>query len=226
MDSVPSLRFPLIQVAGVHDLDEARDVISAGADLVGIPLRLPVHSEDLDEPGARKISRALPGRCCLITYLSEADEIINLATFLQIPWVQLHGDISVASLRNARAALPGVRIIKSLIVGKEPETRLLEQARALAPWTDVFITDTWDPQSGAEGATGRAHDWAVSRRLCEGIGKPLILAGGLNPENVAGAIRATGCHGVDAHTGLEGADGRKCPRRLHRFVSEARAAFA
>lgn len=225
MDTDLSFHRPLIQIAGVHDLAEAGTILAAGADLVGIPLRLPVHKEDLDEDAARDISRALPGRCCLITYLSEPAEILVLARFLEIDWIQLHGHIPVESLRRLRERMSRVRLLKSLIIGKEAEPALHERLREYTPWVSAFITDTWDPASGAEGATGKKHDWSISRRLCETATKPVILAGGLHAGNVAQAVRTTRCHGVDAHTGVEGPDGRKCQRLLKEFLNGARTAF-
>jgi len=97
---------------------------------------------------------------------------------------------------------------------------------ACMPFVDAFLTDTFDPQSGRSGATGKIHDWEVSRRLAEISPRPLILAGGLNPGNVREAIRRVQPAGVDAHTGLEGPAGRKDAARVAAFVAEARAGFA
>ena len=88
------------------------------------------------------------------------------------------------------------------------------------------LTDTFDPVSGASGATGQVHDWAISRQIVVLSPKPVILAGGLNPENVASAIDAVRPAGVDVHTGLEGPDGRKRSDLTARFVAAARTAFA
>ena len=81
------------------------------------------------------------------------------------------------------------------------------------------------PPTGACGATGRTHDWSVSRKLVELSSRPVILAGGLMPDNVRQAIQQVRPAGVDAHTGVEGPDGRKDPAPIRRFVAEARAAF-
>jgi len=90
---------------------------------------------------------------------------------------------------------------------------------------DAFITDTYDPATGACGATGRTHDWSVSRKLVELSSRPVLLAGGLTPDNIRQAIGQVRPAGVDAHTGVEGPDGRKDPALVRRFVAEARAAF-
>jgi phosphoribosylanthranilate isomerase len=223
----------LIQVAGVHDAAEALLLAEEGVDAVGIPLRLPVHREDLSEAEAAAVFAALPasvaGVC--ITYLDDPDEIAALCRFLAVRAVQLHGPVPPSALARLRGLAPGLFVIKSLVVrGEGRAADAVEALAALrdaaAPFVDAFITDTHDPATGADGATGRTHDWAVSRVLAAGSPRPLILAGGLNPANVRRAIAAARPAGVDAHTGLEGPDGRKDAALVRRFVAEARAGFA
>ena len=90
----------------------------------------------------------------------------------------------------------------------------------------MFITDTFDPATGASGATGKTHDWTVSRKLVELSPKPVILAGGLNPSNVYEAIRIVRPAGVDVHTGVEDSSGRKSRSLIEAFVNEAARGFA
>jgi phosphoribosylanthranilate isomerase len=95
----------------------------------------------------------------------------------------------------------------------------------LSEFVDAFITDTFDPKTGASGATGITHDWSVSHRLVERSDRPVILAGGLTPENVRKAILAVNPAGVDSHTGVEDAAGRKSREKVEKFVTEAQAAY-
>ena len=96
----------------------------------------------------------------------------------------------------------------------------------MSGYVDAFITDTFDPVTGASGATGKTHDWEISRRIVEHSRHPVILAGGLTPENVGDAIRLVRPAGVDVHTGVEDDQGRKDRRRVEAFVTRARDAFA
>lgn len=216
-----------IQVAGVRDLDEARRLLDCGVRYLGFPLRLPVNVEDLPEADAAEIIRSIRPPCygVAITYQDKADDIADFMDYLGASIVQLHGEIDIEQLRNLRRLRPELGVIKSLVVGEHPERELAAMARRLGEYADAFITDTYDPVTGASGATGKTHDWAVSRRLVELAPKPVILAGGLTPENVREAILAVRPAGVDAHTGVEDATGRKDAARVRRFVSEARAGF-
>lgn len=140
--------------------------------------------------------------------------------------MQLHGAIAVEELARIRAAAPSLRIIKSLVVRGDNLGELQRSIAASAPYVDAYITDSFDPASGAEGATGLTHDWAVDRALVATSPRPVILAGGLTADNVGEAIRRVRPAGVDVHTGIEGADGRKDPELTRRFVTEARRAFS
>ena len=97
--------------------------------------------------------------------------------------------------------------------------------KELSPLVNAFITDTFDPKTAASGATGKTHDWSVSRRLVELSDRPVILAGGLTPENVKRAIQEVPPAGVDSHTGVEDSTGRKSREKVQKFLSEASEAF-
>jgi len=116
---------------------------------------------------------------------------------------------------------PQLRIIKSLIVRGSNTDTLIDEVRRYEACVDSFIIDTSDPVTGASGATGRVHDWEISRRLVASSARPLILAGGLNAGNVRQAIRTVRPAGVDVHTGIEGRDGRKRYDLTRCFVEEA-----
>jgi phosphoribosylanthranilate isomerase len=116
-------------------------------------------------------------------------------------------------------------IIKSLVIGLHPVEQLLELVQRTALYVDAYITDTFDPSTGACGATGKTHDWRLSRQLVRYSPLPVILAGGLTAENVRAAILAVRPAGVDAHTGLEDVSGRKSQEKVKQFVSEAQEAF-
>lgn len=220
-----------VQVAGVLDVPELLLLARCGVDAAGFPLRLPVHAEDCNEDEAAAIirearSRGMVMAATCITYETDPAEAVDLTRRIGASMLQLHGDILPAGLARLRSLGPELFIIKSLIVGRSGEDDLLGEARAATPHVDAFITDTFDPASGATGATGRVHDWETSRRIARDTGIPLMLAGGLGPENVAEAIRQVGPAAVDAHTGLEGLDGRKDATLVQAFVQEARHAFA
>jgi phosphoribosylanthranilate isomerase len=216
-----------IQIAGVRDMAEANLLIERGIRYLGFPLRLPVNEEDLSEADAAAIIRSIrpPNFAVAITYQSDAQDIAGFMDYLGAELVQLHGEISLQELAKLRGLRPNLTVIKSLVVGEQADEQLVDTVRRLDALVDAFITDTFDPATGASGATGKVHDWRVSRQLVEIATKPVILAGGLTPENVREAIGFVKPAGVDAHTGVEDAAGRKDPEKVRRFAAEARAGF-
>lgn len=218
----------LIQIAGVMDQAEAELLQQCGIKYLGFPLHLPVHREDLTEQQAAEIIQRLrpPVLGVLITYLDDARGIADCCRALGVRIVQLHGDVNALELETLKKLDPGLIVIKSLIVGRHGIDTLEATMRELSPFVDAYLTDTFDPCTGASGATGKTHDWAISRRLVERSDRPVILAGGLTPDSVRAAIRQVRPAGVDAHTGVEDASGRKSREKVEKFVAEARAAFA
>jgi phosphoribosylanthranilate isomerase len=217
-----------IQVAGVIDRAEADLLVACGVTWLGFPLRLAFHREDLSDADAASIVRGLPRgvRAVLITYLDRADDVHALASSLGVAAVQLHGDVALPEIERLRRLSPDLLLVKSLVVRPGGEAALARTVAACAPLVDAFLTDTFDPATGATGATGRTHDWAVSARLVELSPRPVILAGGLTPSNVAGAIARVRPAAVDVHTGVEGPDGRKRRDLVEAFVAAAGRAFA
>jgi len=218
----------LIQIAGVIDLAEAELLVSCGVTQLGFPLRLPVNREDLTEAEAARIIQTLPGHVTgiLITYLDEAHDIERLCRTLGTSTVQLHGDISHEALAELKSVAPDISVIKSLIVREDNPAGLIKTAEEYGSSIDAFMLDSYDPATGACGATGRTHDWAISRAVVEAAERPVILAGGLSPGNVLEAVKTVKPAGVDVHTGVEDKHGRKTRRRVEAFISEAREGFA
>ncbi|CAM2006480.1 phosphoribosylanthranilate isomerase [Acanthopleuribacter pedis] len=218
---------PMIQIAGVIDASEAAALVAAGVTYLGFPLRLAVHQPDCSEAEAARMIAGLPAGVhgVVITYLDQAEAILAFLDELGADAVQLHGPIQPIQLQRLREARPNLFIIKSLVIRRDNVSELLQQVQECALWVDAFITDTYDAASGASGATGKTHDWGVSRTLVTASPKPVILAGGLHPANVAEAIRQVRPAGVDVHTGVEAADGRKAMDKVTRFLGAARRAY-
>jgi phosphoribosylanthranilate isomerase len=216
-----------VQIAGVVDADDAALIVACGAGFLGFPLGPGVHRGDCSEEAAARIIGGLPPEVepVLITYLTAPREIAALARRIGASWVQLHGAIEPLAVSELRRTAPELHLAKSLIVRGDRTLELERSLEEFAPHVEAFLTDTFDPTTGASGATGRTHDWAISRSLAASSPRPLVLAGGLTPDNVRRAILEVGPSAVDAHTGVEAADGRKSHGLVSRFVAEARAAF-
>ncbi|MCX8072796.1 MAG: phosphoribosylanthranilate isomerase [Candidatus Binatia bacterium] len=211
-----------IQVAGVSSLEEALFLERLGVDALGFTVRLPegIH-DDLTEAKARSIVQALPPfvATVAITYVRDGRSAIELARYLGVTALQLHGDFPAPELEMVRVALPHLKIIRAVsVTGPEAIT----VARSWERRVDALILDTYDPATGRRGATGKTHDWNVSAEIVRSVRLPVILAGGLTAENVGAAIRQVQPWAVDTHTGVEDAFGRRDFRRMEEFVAAVR----
>lgn len=217
----------IIQVAGIIDQKEADMIISYGVDYLGFPLRLPVNKEDLSENAAAEIIRKIPPphSGVIISYSKTAEEATKLCKKLNCKIIQLHGPIVLDELKKIKLIEPDLMIIKSLVITGNNEDELEYLIKEIESFVDAFITDTYDPKTKASGATGKTHNWDTSKNLVNLSSKPVILAGGLNSENVYEGIIKVQPAGVDVHTGIENSTGRKDSLLLQKFIAEAKKAF-
>lgn len=214
-----------VQVAGIIDKAEANLILNSGVNYLGFPLRLPVNKEDLSEEEATKIIKSLeqPNYGIVISYSDTAEEVIELCDKVGSKIIQLHGEISLEEVKKIKKE--DISIIKSLVVEENNTEKLTTLLKQLEPFVDAFITDTYDPVTGASGATGKTHNWEVSKLFVQLSSKPVILAGGLNPTNVYDAILKVRPAGVDVHTGVENLTGRKDESLVKQFIKETKRAF-
>ncbi len=152
------------------------------------------------------------------------EQVAAVAAEAGLTGVQLHGDEDAAALALFRRALPGARIIKTLQVSDlRSAAGKLDEILAAASSLDAVLLDAG---SAAErGGTGQPFDWAAAQPIVAALRAklPVIVAGGLTPENVADAVRQFAPYGVDVVSGVEREPGRKDPEKVARFIAAARS---
>ena len=121
---------------------------------------------------------------------------------------------------------PQLKIIKSIIIGQQSLPQIFSFINTYSSAVDAFITDTFDPETGASGATGKRHNWEISKRIVEYSALPVILAGGLHSGNVREAILKVRPAGVDVHTGVENSDGRKDTDKIRSFIKVSQSGLS
>lgn len=157
----------------------------------------------------------------LVTHLPDPAAVAAMAREIGVITIQVHGDVSPDGMRALRRLAPGHRLIKAVHV-TGPDA--LARATIFAPLADALLLDSRTVDR--LGGTGRTHDWTISRRIVAAIAPvPVILAGGLTPDNVAAAIAEVRPAGVDVNSGVEDAAGAKDPIRMRAFISAASAAL-
>ena len=215
-----------IKICGMTNVDDARMAAEAGADAVG--LNFFASSRRYVEPqSAGRIAAALPAGVMKVGVFvyHESAEIRRIVDDVGLDCVQLHGDETASLLGELPADVKIVRAHRCGARALGPLVDYLDECRELGRLPDAVLLDA---DAGTDfGGTGRVVDWAVvGQQQAMLAGLPMILAGGLTPENVAAGIEALRPSGVDVASGVESAPGRKDARLVARFVAEARNAFA
>ena len=212
-----------IKICGNCSLDDASIAISSGADALGflIGLRYPTDDEVGIPLAAEIIATAPPFlSTVLVTHRADAQWVIETTKTIGANTIQLHGDFNPRDIPDLRMQLPAVKLVKAVHVHGPQSIRDATQA---AQFYDAILIDT--ETATRIGGTGQTHDWSISARIVESTPKPVILAGGLTPENIRDAILTVKPYAVDVNSGVEYPDGKKSPERIRTFILRARHAF-
>lgn len=202
-----------IKICGITRQEDAEAVMQAGADALGLNFA-PASPRRVDLARARAISQQVAGTLLRVGLFVDptAEQVTRVLDAVELDVLQFHGGESGADCRRY-----GMPFIKALRVREPlPTGELAEEFRgACCLLLDAYV-------DGVPGGTGRSFDWSLWPAACA---LPLVLAGGLTPENVGEAVQRLRPWGVDVSGGVEGARrGEKDPDRIRRFVEEVNRA--
>jgi phosphoribosylanthranilate isomerase len=205
---------PKIKICGVTSVQDAERAVAAGAWAIG--LNFWPHSQRRCElEVAIEIAATLRRRAEIVGVFvnPKLQTIAATAETVGLTMLQLHGDEGPALCAEA-SRRTGCRVIKAMRVHSGADIQ------ALAPFhTDFHLLDSYTP--GLRGGTGETFSWELARGHLGSI--PLILSGGLGPDNVAEAIAAVHPYAVDVASGIELSPGHKDPQKLQAFTAAVRA---
>jgi phosphoribosylanthranilate isomerase len=213
-----------VKICGVTNLEDAECCVEAGADAIGLNF-YPSSPRCVPVDVARRIAQGLPATMTKVGVFVNAsrDEVLRTCDQVALDTIQLHGDESPQML----AELTGHQLLKAFRCRNDdlrPLTEFLQRCEDLGCRPCGMLIDAYQPS--VFGGTGQASNWSVVRKLSEmRFDIPVVLAGGLRPENVAAAIEATRPAAVDTASGVESHPGRKDAQLVRAFVDNAWDAF-
>jgi phosphoribosylanthranilate isomerase len=196
-----------VKICGITRPEDARAVVASGADAIGLVF-FPDSPRFIETPIARNIALTLaPFVTVTGLFVNAAPDTIR-STLERVPLglLQFHGSES-----NADCAQWGKPFIKSVAMRAGTDLRNVMDAY---PDAAGFLLDAWQPQT--HGGGGETFDW---RHVPANTDRPIILAGGLTPKNVAEAIIQIGPYGVDVSSGVESAPGIKSAGLINEFMT-------
>lgn len=211
-----------VKICGVTSVAEARLAERCGADAIGILVGQIHRASDFVEPDlAREI-------CCsllpfvtsvLVTHIEDPDEILRLAESVPASVLQLHSDMSARTLETVRNQLGPRKIMGKVTIRDETA---IDRASAISGVVDAVVLDSDDPCTGRVGGTGIVHDWSISAKIVDVLRIPVMLGGGLRPDNIGKAIEIVRPWAVDVNSGVETPEGRKSEELTRQFIRAAR----
>jgi len=201
-----------VKICGITNLNDAIAAAEAGADAVGFVFYDRSPRSISIEAAAGSI-RALPPFLIKVgVFVDATEEFVHRAIAeCGLNLLQFHGNEPPAyCIRFGRMSMKAFRI------------RDAQSLLAIPPYkTDAWLLDTYSPES--LGGTVERFDWALAVEA-QNLGRPIFLAGGLNPQNIAEAVRRVHPYAVDVSSGVEAIPGKKDHEKLKAFILAAKAA--
>lgn len=223
----------MIQIYSIQTAEEARMCVEAGADSIGVAVATGANlPSEVSVDTCKEIFDAIGKDAIkvLIVVTKEEEAIYEPLAALKPDVIHICGNEYFATpefVQKAKALCPGILVLQAIAVDG-PEA--VDRARHYAAFCDWLILDSVDPKIAGIGAAGITHDWAISAQIVQAVDCPVILAGGLGPDNVAQAIHQVKPWGVDSFTRtsdkLPGGATRKNADKVRAFIENARKAYA
>ena len=211
-----------VKVCCIASPDEARLAWRVGADVLGLVSAMPSGPGPIEEEAIAEIVATVPPgvTSMLLTSRTDGAGIVAQLKRTGASAVQLVDAVPTATYKIVRDLAPSVRIVQVVHV---TDAGSVDEAMAVASLVDALLLDSGNPTLAVKelGGTGRVHDWGVSARIAAASPVPVWLAGGLNANNVAEAIRFVRPFGVDVCSGVR-RDGQLNEIKLRAFVEAVR----
>lgn len=192
-----------VKICCINSIEEAELAISLGAAAIGLVSEMPSGPGVIGEESITEISNYAFGKVntFLLTSKQDVDSIIKQLKKFKINTVQIVDKLNNGCYTDIKLALPNIKIVQVLHVNNN-ET--IDEARAIENEVDAILLDSGNDKLKVKelGGTGRIHDWSISRRIVESVNIPIYLAGGLNPNNVAEAVKTVNPYSVDVCSGV------------------------
>ncbi len=204
-----------VKVCGITNLNDALSACHSGADAVGFIL-YPKSKRFIKAKEVRKITSQLPPFLTKVGVFVNEDprDVLEILSYAHLDFAQLHGDETPEECDYVGAS----RVIKVFRLKSEEE---VEKIRPYVGKVRAVLLDTYD--SKVYGGTGKPFDWKVALRVKEEFPElPLILSGGLTPENVKRAVETVKPYAVDVSSGVEAEPGVKDGEKVRAFVRNAK----
>ena len=208
----------IVKICGLSTPEALEAALDAGADMVGFVF-FPPSPRHVGLAAAAELGRRVGDRARKVALIVDADDVLlkSITDALRPDLLQLHGAETPARVQaiNARFGLP---VMKAIAVEARADLAAVKLYDTVA---DRLLFDARAPREATRpGGLGKPFDWHLLEEL--DLAVPYMLSGGLDPDNVAAALRITSAPGVDVSSGVERAPGEKDHDKIRAFIRAAR----
>jgi phosphoribosylanthranilate isomerase len=211
-----------IKICCIANSEEASIAKSLGADAIGLVSEMPSGPGMISEFQIKQIIKKLPPFVIpvLLTSKNRAVPICDQVKYCRPRAVQLCEPLDESELKQLTQLIPGIPLIRVIHVSGQES---VEEAKTYESYVNGLLLDTGQRSGPAKqlGGTGKTHDWFISAEIVKSVNVPVILAGGLNPQNVKQAVKYVKPYAVDVCSGVR-SNGQLDSAKLYQFISAVR----
>ena len=224
-------RYTRVKICGNTCADDVDMAVQYGADAVGFIVDVPVNTHrKISAEKARELMASVPVfvDSVLVIMPDSAESALSLIDAVRPDIVQIHNDLDADVLSKIKDE-SGIPLIKTISIPSSLEMnktnaadvaeKILADIDSISHIADAALLDT--KTKALAGGTGMIHDWGISCAIAARSSLPVILAGGLNPDNVASAVSNVSPYGVDTASGVE-TERKKDREKVKRFIDQSR----
>ena len=208
-----------VKICGITQKEDLAVAVDAGADAIGFLVGVPASPRNLTLERAKMLLDLVPVfvDSVVVTAPETIEDIVEICETLKPSVIQIHGKKKFVT-SQVREKIKNTCLVKTVYV--KPDILKEENIEELKQF-DAVLLDSFTKNQ--YGGTGKTHDWTVSKQIKEAVVPvPVILAGGLKPENVKEAVLAVKPYAVDVASGVEASPGIKDHNKIHAFVENAK----
>jgi phosphoribosylanthranilate isomerase len=208
-----------VKICGITREEDLAVAVDAGADAVGFLVGVPASPRNMTMERAKLLINKVPifVDSVVVTAPKAVEDLVEISETLKPSAIQIHGTKRfVAS--EIREKVRDTRLIKTVYV--KPDSLNEENVEDLQSY-DAILLDSFTKDQ--YGGTGKVHDWTISKQIKDAVAPvPVVLAGGLNPQNVKEAVVAVQPYAVDVASGVELKPAVKDHKKVYAFVENAK----
>ncbi|NVM03523.1 MAG: phosphoribosylanthranilate isomerase [Candidatus Helarchaeota archaeon] len=217
-----------VKICGIKNENDLKLAINEGYHAIGAVIDVEKSPRNISQQKADELFSKIPPFITSVAVIvpKSIDDILLIEKSVHPDAIQIHGFLEEDFYKDVKDRVL-TKIINGMPINKHNESQILDKnplkaAKILQKYSDAILIDKYIPNK--LGGTGLTIDWGLARKVRDNIDIPLILAGGLNENNIVEAIKIVNPYAVDISSGVEQSPGVKDPKKIINFIHKIKEA--